>query len=134
MCMCIDVYIYIYIYMVANLILKHISLVWNFETLLQENMGYLIHLSSLFQAGIRVPIVLNILDTYPFFQYFSFSFVNNFCIAHASFLQQNFFMRDSNKNLLYLFSGILSYLCVYSQCRSRTFFGGWKDYFCVLLM
>jgi hypothetical protein len=68
--------------MVTNLILLcslKTSLFQNLKTTLQENMGYLIHL--FFQAGIRVPIVLDISDTYPFFSILSF-FMNNFLHSH----------------------------------------------------
>jgi hypothetical protein len=48
--------------MVANpnstILLENIPLFLNLKNTLQENMGYLIHHLSFFQAGIKVPIVL----------------------------------------------------------------------------
>ena len=112
------------------MLLENISLFWNLETTLQENMGYLIHLFFFFQVGIGVPIVLYILDTCPIFlnSFFSFSFfMNNFCIAHASSLQQNFgaLIWWMEKPIKHIFG-------VHSQCRGKTFFGGsgWKTCFC----
>jgi predicted nucleotide-binding protein (sugar kinase/HSP70/actin superfamily) len=63
--------------MVANIILLYsLKIYLSFRTwkrTLHENMGYLRHLSFFsFQTGIGVPIVLNISDTCPFFQYFFF--------------------------------------------------------------
>ena len=80
-----------WIYMVANLILLcSLKIYLSFETWkhLLENRGYLIHLFFFFQAGIWVPIVLNISDTCPFFLNFFlylWFFMNNFCIAPCLF-------------------------------------------------
>jgi hypothetical protein len=75
-------------YKVANLILlcslKHL-LFETWKTLLQENMGYLIHL--FFQTGIWVLIVLSISDTSPFFLNFFLFFMNYSCL---SFYNWNF--------------------------------------------
>ena len=95
-------------YMVANLILLcslKTSLFWNLERILQENKGYLFisfffscrHLSThCFRYLGHLSIFLN--------SFFLSFFMNNFCIAHVSFLQQNF-ERDINKNLEHLFGG-----------------------------
>ena len=82
---------------------------------------------SFFQAGIWVAIVFNISNTCPFFPILSL-FMNNFCIAHAFFLQLKLFKRDIYKNLEHL--SYQAYFCVYSQYRSRTFLGGWKTCWC----
>jgi hypothetical protein len=60
------------------------SLLFEIWKLLQENMGYIIHLFLLllFQAGISVPIIFNISNLVHFFN--TLSFMNNFFIAHAS--------------------------------------------------
>jgi hypothetical protein len=59
------------IYMVANLILLYSLKTYpsfgTWKTTLHENMGYLIHPFFSFQAGIGVPIVLNISNTCLFF-------------------------------------------------------------------
>jgi hypothetical protein len=91
---------------------KHISLP-NLENNFARKYG--LSYSSLFQAGIRVPIVLDISDTYPFFQYFLFFsfFMNNFCIATCLFSIIKL-LRDSNKNIE-AFSWGISYR-VYFWC------------------
>ena len=78
----------VWIYMVANLILlcslKHISLDWNLENTLQENMRYLIHLFfSLFSGGhLRTHCFQYLEYLSIFFNTFS---LNNFCIATCLF-------------------------------------------------
>ena len=87
------------------MLLENISLFWNLETTLQENIGCPIHL----------PLLL-----------FSFSlFLNNFCIAPC-LLSTTKLLRDSNKNLEHLFDvyPIKNIFGVYSQCRSKTFLDG----------
>ena len=59
-----------YIWWLILILLCSLKIYLSFKTrkLLLENRGYLIHLSFFFfQAGIWVPIVLNISDTCPFF-------------------------------------------------------------------
>jgi hypothetical protein len=90
-CACVWNMVDIYIYMVASLIIlcplkTYLSFgLWdNFAR--KHGLSYSSHF---FQAGILVPIVL-IIQTlvYFFFLFFSFFFfMNNFSIAHASFLQ-----------------------------------------------
>ena len=89
-----------------TMLFENISLFWKLEITLEENMGYLIHLSLFFQAGIRVPIVLDISDTCPFFSslILLLLFMNNFCIAQC-FFSATKLLRDSNKNLEHLFGG-----------------------------
>ena len=64
--------------MVANLILlcslKHISLVWNLKNFYKKTWAILFICLFFFQTGIWVPIVFNISDTCPFFQYSLFFF------------------------------------------------------------
>ena len=92
-------------------------------------MGYLSHL-SFFQTGIWVPILLDILDTCPFFNIFSLSFMNNFCIAPFFFFcNWNFQERFLQELRAFILTIIF---CVYSLCWSRTFLGGWKTYCSVL--
>jgi hypothetical protein len=45
------------------------------------------------------------------------------------FLQFKLFKRGIYKNLEHLFSGILTYVYFYSQCRSRTFLGWMENMF-----
>ena len=61
-----------------------------------------------------------------FFLYFSF-FMNNFCIAPCLLTTMKL-LRDSNKNLEYLFGGypIGHIFGVFSQCRSKTFLGEYR--------
>ena len=117
------------------MLLENISLL-NLERILQENRGYLFisfffscrHLSThCFRYLGHLSIFLN--------SFFLSFFMNNFCIAHVSFLQQNF-ERDINKNFgAFILSGWKTYqtcFCIHSQCRSKTFFGGsrWNACFC----
>ena len=123
MCMCVDMY------MVANLILlcflKHISLV---ETLkhFQENMGYLF----LWRAS-EYPL-FSISRTLVHFLILFLSFMNKFCITHASFLQLKLFKRDIYQKLGAFI--LTNFFCVYSQCRSRTFLDRWKTCCCIPLV
>ena len=113
--MCVDVY------MVANLILL-CSL--KLRKLLQENMGYLIHLflsSLFFSSGHLSTHCFRYLGHLSIFSILSF-FLNNFF-----FLQLKLFKRDIYNNLEHL--SYQAYFCVYSQCRSRAFLGGWKHVF-----
>jgi hypothetical protein len=58
------------------------------ETLLQEVMGYLIHLSfflSFFSGGHLSTHCFQYLGHLSIFSQLLFSFMNNSCIAHASF-------------------------------------------------
>ena len=104
------------------MLLENISLFSNLETTLQKNIGYLIHLSSSSSGGH---------SEYPLFSisqilvhFFSFFFMNNFCIALCLFSAIKL-LRDSNKNLEHLFGGYpLEYIFgVHSQCKSETFLG-----------
>ena len=101
MCMCVE-------YMVANLILLcSLKTYLSFETwkYLQENMGYLIHL--FFSHGHLSTHCFNYLGHLSIFSLiilyiYIYIFMNNSCLAHASFLHGNCW-RDSNKNLEHLF-------------------------------
>jgi hypothetical protein len=93
------------IYMVANLILLCSLKIYLFLKLgnnfaRKHGLSY----SFFLQAGIGVPIVLDILDTCPFFQFFLFlfHFINNFYIARC-ILSAIKLLRDNNKNLEHLF-------------------------------
>ena len=110
--------------MVASLILIcSLKTYLSFETwkYLQENMGYLIHL-SLFLGGHLSTHCFKYLGHLPIFSHLSL-FMNNFCIAPCFFFATKL-LRDSNKNLEHLFGGWKTYqacFCVHPQCRSRTF-------------
>ena len=101
-CACVWIYV-VDIYMVANLILLcFLKTYLSFETWkhLLENKGYLIHF--FFFSGEHLST-----HCFPylglFFSLFLF-YMNNFCIAHASFLQQNFWV-IATKTLEHLFGG-----------------------------
>ena len=83
-----------WIYMVASLILLcSLKTYLSFETWkhFQENMGYLIHL-SFFSGGHLSTYCFRYLEHLSIFStlFSLFFFMNNFCIALTSFLQQNF--------------------------------------------
>ena len=117
--------------MVANLILLcslKTSLSFDTWKYLQENMGYLIHLSSFFSGGHLSTHCFQYLGHWSIFSHLFFLFLffmNNFCIAPCLFSTTKL-LRDSNKNLEHLFGGYPTkhVFGVYSQCRSETFFGG----------
>ena len=136
--MCVDIYI------VANLILlcslKYLSLNWNLENTLQENMGYLIHL--FFQAGIWVPIVFNISDTCPFFS--NNLSLNNFCIATCLFFCNWNFSKETFTRTWSIYPMKLIFVSIpnigvehfwvdgkhvftYSQCRSSRYMWSVRD-------
>jgi hypothetical protein len=137
-------------YMVANLILlcslkTYLSLL-SLKIFLQENIGYLIHLFSFipFSGGYLSTHCFRYLRHLSIFFNF-FLFLNNFCIAHASSLQQNFWeivTRTWNiylvdgKNLSSMFLiftpsvGVKHFwvdlngktcFCAYPQCRSSAY-------------
>ena len=83
----------------STMLLENISLFWNLETTLQENMGYFIHL-FLFFRGASEYLLYSISRTLVHF-FISF-FMNNFCIAPYLFFATKL-LRDSNKNLEHLF-------------------------------
>ena len=128
------------------MLLENISLFWNLKTTLQDNRGYLIHLTFFFSGGHLSTHYFSNSDTCPFF-HISFSFfMNNFCIAPCLFSATKL-LRDSNKNLEHLFDGYpikhvfvstptvgvkhfwvdlneMAWFCAYPQCRSSTYVGG----------
>ena len=85
------------------MLLKNISLLWNLETFLWENRGYLIHLFFSFLGGhlsthcFRYLGHLSIffLNLY-FFLFFLFLLLNNFCIAPCLFSATKL-LRDSTR-------------------------------------
>ena len=141
MCMCVDAY------MVANLILLcslKTSHFWNLETTLQENMGYHIHLLLFLVGHLSTHCFKYLRHLSIFFN--SFFFMNNFCIAHASFLQQNFWEIATRTWSIYLVDGkpikhvfvftpsvggkhfsvdlnVMACFCAYPQCRSSAYVG-----------
>ena len=111
----------------------------SFETWkhLLESRGYLIHLFLFLGGHLSTHCFRYLRHLSIFFSTLFFSllfFMNNFCIAHVSFPQQNF-ERDINKNFgAFILSGWKTYqtcFCIHSQCRSKTFLGGsiWKACF-----
>ena len=140
--MCVD------IHMVANLILlcslKYISLDWHLKNFCKKTWAILFIFLSFFQAGIRVPIVFNISDTCPFFQYFSLSFMNNslhspclfFC--NWNFSRETFTRTWSIYPIKHIFVYILSvgvehfwvdekHVFAYSQRRSSRYIWSIRD-------
>ena len=132
--MCVDMY------MVANLILlcslKHISLIWNLKIPLQENMGYLIHL--FFSGGHISTHCFQYLGHLSIFSILFFSFMNNFCIAHASFSAIETFQKRHLQELgAFILSNLFfvsipsigvehfwvdgKHVFAYSQCRSSRY-------------
>ena len=113
------------------MLLESISLFWNSENTLQENMGYLIHL-FLFLGEHQSSHCFQYLGHLSIFLISFFLFMNNFCIAPYLFSATKL-LRDSNKNLEYLFGRypIGHIFGVHSQCRSKIFLDGsrWNGIF-----
>ena len=120
------------------MLLESISLFWNSENTLQENMGYLIHLFFsflfFFLGGHQSTHCFQYLGHLSIFSTFFFS-MNNFCIA-TCFFSATKLQRDINKNFgAFILSGCKTYqtcFFIHSQCRSKIFLGGsrWKACFC----
>ena len=126
------------------MLLENLTLFWNMETFAREHgLSY----SSLFFSGGQ-------LSTHCFFQYlghlsifFNSFFLNNFCLAHTSFLRQNFIEIATRTWSIYLVDekpikhvfvftpsvGVkhfwvdlnrMACFCAYPQCRSSAYLGG----------
>jgi hypothetical protein len=134
-----------WIYMVANLILLcFLEIYLSFETweqLCKKICDILFISFFFFQVGIWVSIVLDILDTCPFYLnfFFFFSFMNNFCIALCFFSQWElgafiwwisyrayFWLFTLSVRVKYFWVNLngMTYLCAYLQCRSSAYVSG----------
>ena len=137
--------------MVANLILLllcSLKTYLSFEAWkhLLESRGYLIQLSfSFFRRAFKYLLFSISRTLVHFFQLFFF--MNNFCIAHASFLQQTFerqqqelrafiWWMENLSSMFFVFTPSVgvehflggsrwkAYICAYPQCRSSAYLCG----------
>jgi hypothetical protein len=130
--------------------LENISLFSNMEIFLQKNRGYLIHFFSLFLGGhlsTHCFRYLRHLSTFfsTLFSLFFFIYVNNFCIAHATSLQQklweistwrSYLVNENLSRMFFVFTTSvgakhfwvdlngMACFCAYPQCRSSAYMGG----------
>ena len=99
----------VWIYMVANLILLcSLKTYLSFETWKHfcKRTRAILFISLFFRRASEYPLFLDISDTCRFFPilFFLSFFMNNFCIAYVSFLQQNFWEIET-RTLEHLFGG-----------------------------
>ena len=105
----------VWMYMVANLILLYsLKTYLSFKTwkqLCKKTWAILFIFFSFFSGGHLSTHCFRYLEQLSIF--FNF-FMNNFCMAQASFMQQNF-SRNGNKNLEHLFGGkiLTRFFCVH---------------------
>ena len=114
--------------MVANLILLcSLKTYLSFETLKQlcKKTCAILFISSFLGGHWSTHCFQQLEHLSIFFYFFSFFFMNNFCIAPCLFSTTKL-LRDGNKNLEHLFGGYpIGYIFgVHSQCKSKTFLGG----------